>query len=523
MEDNWGALRTLSIYRWSVAVLLIALWGSDLGQRALPNINSTLLPLTVGLYLIASPLLSLGILFRQPGFSTQVYLHAGVDITLTTLLVMASGGMGSGLGVLMLTPVAGIGTLVPRRMAILLAAIASLSLLAEEISRDIYALTPQADYTLAGLIGTLVFIVSFAANALAQRASASARLAEQRGLDLANLSHVNERIIHHMAIGVIVLDDDDRIRLINQAALGLLGRNITVLQELLPEASPELAQRLSAWRSHTPPAPNEESLQIGNRKALPHFNRLGGDRETTLIFLEDADRFGEQAQQIKLAALGRLTASVAHEIRNPLGAISHASQLIQEWRNSPDEEARLLDIIDRHCQRINQIVESILNLSRRQETLPQTIHLLDWLSLTIEDYRHTEIGAESTIVIDKIPRDLAVRFDPNHLRQIIHNLWDNAIRHATRGKTPIITLSTGVDEATKNIYLDVKDNGPGIQSSIAEHIFEPFYTSLHSGTGLGLYLARELCECNQAGLRQIHCEEGACFRITFPRNIEWAA
>ena len=524
LEENWGALRTLSLYRWSVATLLLALWWTDLGNKALPSLNEELLPLLCGLYLIACPLLSLSILFRRPGFQYQAYLHAAVDISLTTLLIMVSGGVGSGLGILMLTPVGGIGTLVHRRLSILFAAVATIAVLGEEIARDLYGMSPQADYTLAGLLGALLFIVCFAANTLAQRATASAELAKQRGVDVANLSHLNERIIQHMAVGVLVLDEKHHIAMMNQAAANIFGENPQrIRQKKLAVAAPELQKALLAWKRSPEKTDDGEVIEIKGQQCLPHFSQMGAHDEPMLIFLEDAQRYGEQTQQIKLAALGRLTASVAHEIRNPLGAISHASQLIQQWENSPDEEERLLEIIDNHCQRINQIIESILNLSRRQETIPQAIQLEKWLSECVEEYNQTDTTPSSVITIDAFEPEVVIRFDPNHLRQVIHNLWDNASRHSDSSDTTIITLSAGWEESAERHYLDITDNGPGVEPQIQDKIFEPFFTNQHSGTGLGLYLARELCECNQASLRLLPSEHGACFRILFTKNLEWAA
>lgn len=527
LTDNWGALRTLNLYRWTITALLLGLWWSRLGSRLLPGVSEELLPLLCGLYLIASPVLSLSLLFQRPGFQFQVYIHAGIDIALTTLLVMVCGGMSSGLGVLILTPVAGIGTLIPRRIAVLLAAIASLSLLGEEIFRDLSGLSPAADYTLAGLVGILVFIVSFAANTLARRASASARLAEQRGLDLANLSHLNERIIHHMAVGVIVLDDQDGIRMMNQAATRLLNANARAINRRpLSGISAQLAQQLTEWREGNRSTHDGDIIELGGHRLLPHFSRLGHARGPALVFLEDANRFGEQAQQIKLAALGRLTASIAHEIRNPLGAISHASQLIQGWKNSPEEEERLLAIIDRHCQRINQIIENVLNLSKRQETMPQAISLKTWLGRLLNEYRQSHLGQHSELILKQIPDNLEIRFDPSHLQQVLTNLWDNAAHHGQRNNgITMINMSAGLDTDSGRPYLDICDDGPGIPDELAEQIFEPFFTIRHDGTGLGLYLARELCECNHASLRHMpgaH-KNGACFRILFANSLEWAA
>ncbi len=525
-SENWGALRTLSLYRWTISTLLIGLWWSDQGSRILPGVNESFLPLLCALYLVTSPLLSLVLLFKKPGYQLQTYIHVAVDIALTTVLVFVCGGMSSGLGVLMLTPVGGIGTLIPRRTAILFAAIASLSLLAEEIFRDVYDYPPAADYTLAGLVGILTFIVCYAANRLAHRAKESAKLAEQRGIDLANLSHLNERIIHHMAAGVIVLDETDHIRMMNMSALRLLDakkRNIS--GSPIASFAPQLLDQLKDWRKSEKATFDGDPVLISSHRVLPHFSRLGKAQGPALIFLEDASRFIEQSQQIKLNALGRLTASIAHEIRNPLGAISHASQIIQEWKNSPEEESRLLDIIDRHCLRINAIVENVLNLSKRQDTVPQSFDLGEWLVKAVDDYMHTEFGSQCEFNMKNIPNDFQVRFDPGHLSQIVHNLWDNAHQHSTQSDAITeIMLKAGFEDESGRPYLDIFNAGPAIPEELVEQIFEPFFTGMNNGTGLGLYLARELCECNNASVSYIQQSgEFVCFRILFANTLEWAA
>lgn len=525
-EENWAALRTLSVYRWSVAALLAGLWYTGQSRELLPNFLPEWLPLLSSLYLSICPALSLCLLFRWPNYRSQIYLHVGMDILLTTGLVVVSGGMAGGLGVLMLTPVGGLATLVPKRMAALLAAVASLALLSGEILGSIYSLFPESDYTLAGLIGVLLFIVTLTANTLAQRARINAELAAKRGLDLANLSQLNERVIQHMAVGVVVLDENDDVRMLNNAAARLLSTTIqSGTRKSLAILSSELTEILTHWRKNPEVEINVDPVDIGGHTILPHFTQLGHSQGPALVFLEDAKRFGEQTQQIKLAALGRLTASIAHEIRNPLGAISHASQLIQQWENTPDEEERLLKIIERHCQRINQIVENVLNLSRRQETVQETLHLKKWLSQLGEEYLQTHPDEEINLRIENVPVELQVRFDPSHLRQIIGNLWENASQHKKDSHEEMtITLDAGVDSGSGRPYLEICDQGPGIPEKIAEQIFEPFYTSMHDGTGLGLYIARELCECNNAQIKLVrHEDSGACFRILFASNLEWAA
>jgi two-component system sensor histidine kinase PilS (NtrC family) len=237
-----------------------------------------------------------------------------------------------------------------------------------------------------------------------------------------------------------------------------------------------------------------------------------------MILLEDASRLREQAQQIKLVALGRLTASIAHEIRNPLSAISHAGQLLYESPEISAENRRLLAMIHRHSDRIDKIVSDIMALSRREAAQPVSIPLAPWLEDTIALYGEGHRHAPRLIELGEIPRSVKVHFDSRHLQQLMFNLWDNAFRHGSRDGTIVtVRVSAGM-ERNGRPWLDVADNGPGVPQELVDRIFEPFFTTSHGGTGLGLYLARELCEFNHARMSYQRRPVGACFRVSFTQG-----
>ncbi len=222
---------------------------------------------------------------------------------------------------------------------------------------------------------------------------------------------------------------------------------------------------------------------------IPRFSALGSGAEApVLILLESARAVQEQAQQIKLAALGRLSASIAHEIRNPLAAISHAGQLLNESPALGSEDRKLLDIVQRHGARIDKIVRDVLSLSRRDATTPGVIELGAWLRQATEQYRE---GRETAARLQKpeLSEDFRVHFDASHLQQILGNLWDNSFEHGGDS----VRVSLGVRRLNRGSapVLEVADDGPGIPAALHERIFEPFFTTSTRGTGLGLYLARE--------------------------------
>jgi len=249
----------------------------------------------------------------------------------------------------------------------------------------------------------------------------------------------------------------------------------------------------------------------------PRFNALeesaGG---MVLIFLEDHSRLLYQTQQIKLASLGRLTASIAHEIRNPLGALSHASQLFDESPGLSKADRRLIEIIQTNSERVNQVIESVLQLSRRDPGRPRAIPLTAWLRDFIHEQAQEQSLPEGTFSLQVEPEEINIVADRGQLRQIITNLCHNAREHAS-GEPPLrIRIIGGKVTKFDDPVIDIIDNGPGIPREAARQIFEPFYTTHSKGTGLGLYIAKELSEANRIELEYLPGPSGgSCFRLHF--------
>jgi two-component system sensor histidine kinase PilS (NtrC family) len=250
----------------------------------------------------------------------------------------------------------------------------------------------------------------------------------------------------------------------------------------------------------------------------PNFSHLSGTRAAdTLIFLEDSEQVANRLQQIKLAALGRVTAGIAHEIRNPLASISHAAQLLGESASASNSDRRLGQIIHDNAKRASKIIGNVLDMSRREKAKPEDFALKPWLTEFCQEFlRGCKTGAPH-LEIRVQPEGLGVRFDPSHLHQVLWNLCSNACVHGTDpGSTPRVRLAAGLDSVRTRPYLDVTDRGPGIPEAEAKKIFEPFFTTRSQGTGLGLYISREMCEANRAQLQYVpSAEGGTCFRIMF--------
>lgn len=514
----WKPLALLNLYRLLISGLFTGLFYSGYLLPPLASHDPVLFYAVSLFYFAAAIVFILLISNRWPRFDIQVYLQIGTDILATVLLMHASGSITSGLGTLLIVAVAGGSIVMGGRHPLMFAALATLAVLAEQFYAQYIGLGEPNNYTQAGILGLVLFVTALAVHGFAHRIRESEALAQRRGLDLANMSQLTEHIIQRMQTGIIVTDNEDQIRLMNESAWYMLGMPSATHYSRLGQLSAELADQLQRWEAD--PGTDIEMIQPSaeHPRVMPRFARLGQEDATgTLIFLEDATALARQAQQLQLAALGRLTASIAHEIRNPLGAISHAGQLLGESPDLDEHDRRLTGIIGEQSRRMNTIVENIMQLSRRDHSTPRLIELEPFLHKFVREFLSGQGLHPELIGININPAQLQVRFDPTHLDQILTNLCHNAVRHSEEYPGfPKVEIRVALTEESGRPFIDILDHGPGIPPDVAEHIFEPFYTTATSGTGLGLYISRELAEANQAHLNyEPVATGGSCFRITF--------
>ena len=350
-------------------------------------------------------------------------------------------------------------------------------------------------------------------------------LVRQKDVDLANLADLSQYIVQHLRESLLVVDAADRIRLINESAAEILGDTHAVPGALVGEVSPRLLYSLSTWRqgARDEDAPSSFVAADGARMIQPHFAPLGGLAPgPTLIFLEDTSLLAERVQQSKLAALGRLSASIAHEIRNPVGAMSHAGQLLAESPRIGPDERRLTDIIHNNSERVSTIINNVLQLSRRDATKPARLMLGDWLEEFVSEFSETMQIPTARIGLYEEADDLEVRFDPSQLRQVVWNLCDNAVKYGEARDGISVEIRLSRINPSFRPYLEVSDRGPGIDIEAADRIFEPFFTGRKGGTGLGLFIARELCQLNRAILLyEPRTGSGSTFRVVFSDPQRW--
>jgi two-component system sensor histidine kinase PilS (NtrC family) len=451
-----------------------------------------------------------------------------VDIVAAVLAISAMNDARIGIAMMLAVNLAAGALLLPLRLALFLAALATLGVLGRALlNLPHLATADDRDFLESGLFGMAYFAIVVLCNVLGRQLRASEALAEQRSIDLVNLAQVNELIIRRMKTGVLLVDDANRIHQINESAWMLLG-NPSSDQRDLGRVAPELSRRLYHWITSGKLDETATQLADGMPEVVPRFSRLApNDDSLVLIFLDDTSLVSRRAEELTLSSLGRLSASIAHEIRNPLAAIRYSAQLLAESTDMNPTDLRMVEIINNHCSRLNEIIENILQLSRRERSRPETLNLGDWSHSFVEEYRQgNDLGADSLRVIDNSPAPVAAVADPQQLQQVIWNLVQNALRYGRMPGEPARVMVVVRHGEHGVPILEVIDRGPGIAPKVAAQIFEPFYTTHEYGTGLGLYLAKQMAEANQAVLEYVRVAGGgSCFRLvlTPPVRIEPAA
>jgi two-component system sensor histidine kinase PilS (NtrC family) len=374
------------------------------------------------------------------------------------------------------------------------AALATLAVLAEESWRVLTRTGETADFFQVGLFCAGSFTVAISARLLANRVITNEELARKRGEALRNQIIVSQHVIEEMQDGVLVLDREGQIKQHNPRIEQLLGLG-NPEERKISSYSTELALGFRNWATRGGGEPVLIRAPASGIHLRVRFIATESSEGDVLILIEDLGRLQEQARQLKLAALGRLTANIAHEIRNPLSAIKHAGELMREESTSPTND-RLLRIVLDNTRRVERIVSDVLELGRRDRIHREFIDLRQTLPLFVEEFVLKE-GASAGVVQVEISGRAVIVFDRSHLHQILWNLVGNALRHSRRENG---SVRLRVQDRERHIDLHVIDDGDGVGETHREQIFEPFFTTHSRGTGLGLYLARELCDANDAQL-----------------------
>jgi two-component system sensor histidine kinase PilS (NtrC family) len=527
---TWRIVGSLNMFRLFVAVSLLVLFVAGGDPRFFGDRYPALFSATAAGYLVLAVVSALAIRQRWVNAGPQILALISVDIVAIVVLMHASGGISSGLGGLLVVFVGASSLVLPGRVPAFFASLAALAILGEQLFSQLGGVSDSSNYSAAGVLGAIIFAISMSARPLSRRIQVSEALAMQRGVDLANLSELNEYIVQHLRESIVVIDAKNDVRLMNTSAAQLLGAPEKSNGVHLESIARDLAYYIERWRNDPEQESHTEFSMIDADNSLrvkAHLAPLGKNNDRggpVLVFLEDSSLMNARVQQSKLASLGRLSASIAHEIRNPVGAMSHAGQLLAESTALSADDLRLTEIIRTHAERVSHIIDNVLQLSRRESSKPEQFRLAPWLHDFASEFLRTLELHERELTVGEMPEDLVVIMDPSHLRQVLWNLCDNAVKYASETGGIFVELQAGHLARTGRPYLEVLDQGHGVDEATADKIFEPFFTARSGGTGLGLYISRELCELNRATLLfQPREGGGSVFRIIFSDPGRWDA
>jgi len=521
-ETLWRPLKALTIIRVLIALFLLSLLGFN-NSKYIWSITPHIYRNICLVYLFGAVVFVVLQMKLKQYFLWQLSEQVTFDVVLISILFFFAGGIHSSVVILYLFPLASCAILAPLIWALFLSSLVALYLMVVSSVQE-FVSGSEIAISSSGLYGAAFLAMVYVVNRLANRLIRQEEIALHHQKSLRIQQEINKLVVADMGDGILVVDSGSQVYECNQAAQQMLGIVIVSGQSKLSEipALQPIADAFFSWLNHVPDinhgwidtiafaAVREDVTASGSVmvKGIRHdvvthlklrFVNVGGESgesdERFIIFLQDASEIENQAQQLKLASMGRLTASIAHEVRNPLSSISYAAALLGESDLSPEQGARLVKIVNDNVFRLNQLIEDILRLSRKAQINLEPFLLKPVLQEILQEFQETH-GLTADIVQLSAPNELMIRFDPLHLREVVVNLLTNAIRYASGGAGSIQLFV--VAELEDQLELHVRDDGPGITADVRAHLFEPFYTTSSRGTGLGLYMARELCLNNGA-------------------------
>ena len=508
----------LNIFRFTIGILLLVTLFSPVFSGAVSVAYPLVAKITLGIYLAFS--LSYLIEWRRAGRApySLANLTLVTDLGAGILLLFSLGGLSSGIGLLLVFVSASGGLLLERRRALLIASVATIAILSEYVYNGIYLGNFTRSVSEAGLYGLSCFFASMSGIFMARWNRSFEMLAIQQSVDLADLEQINETVIRRMRTGVIVLDPSCTIRLMNESAWFLLG-SPGPDEQVLTEISPELESYIKLWQNEQEMADESLVLRASQARVIPRISELPGTPSAGfLIFLEDTGIVSRRANAMTIESLAELSSSIAHEIRNPLAALKNAAELLAESADINAGDKRLTEIINAQSVRMNDIVENILQLARREQSRPDRFEINDWLRTFVKELNDSQMGHKMQLIMDLSRTPVHIWFDRSQLHQVVWKLLENTVVHAVVDDIPPrVTIQVNSLGSSPHCVVDVKDNGPGIHSDNLVRIFEPFFSTHAKGSGLGLYIAKQLCEANLSELTvESQAGKGTRFRLRIP-------
>lgn len=484
---------------------------------------------TLGIYIIIGFCLLMVLFFYPKYIRNQLLFGLFFDVLALNMLMYSGVAKDLQTALLFMVISATSFMMVKSSHAVIITLLAIISLISQQLYYAYSATEGFLQITDALLLSLSLLAVAFLSWSVSKRLSQAEFIAKKNAKEVKRLNAINREVIRNMVNGVIVVNKTGYLILINETAKNLLKltplhtdwfkthNDSTAyyfeLQRQLTENHKPLVdwyqkQTIASTLTLSLPQAGDspaKRLRI-NKKRLPEYGQL--------LLVEDISREESHAQQLKLASLGQLSASIAHEIRNPLGAISGASELlIEDDKQSPNYE--LYEMIYHQTKRVDRIIEDVMRLSRQEPPNQEIIVIVLWLKEFIARYYPFQ-----GIGLNYDNQNTIIAFDPNHLEQVITNLLNNAIRHSTPSPNePSVQIHIH-DNKSDSVFIDILDNGTGISDEDLHKLFNPFFTKSQGGTGLGLYLSKAFSEANHARLIYLPHHPKTCFRLITPITDE---
>ena len=531
-----------SIYRFMVSGFLMITAYASFKNNA-DHILPTLLQQTAVSFYVLLSLILLGILYTSPNRpQRQLAFGLAIDVIILSLLLYTNGAPDLQLTMLYMVVVAASFMLLRAPQAFIITLMAIIFVIYQQF---FFAIANSMSLTNLGdalLMSASFLAVGFLSWSVSQRLVQVESVAAIQAQEVARLNAINQEVISKMVNGVMVIDHQ-KVVLANQAACTLLNINahfdddigLELLQHQITSLHPRLCEWFISIQNHANAALKSPTDTVDNNQGnlnrafpftyiydLPRFastsiiDKLRVEltplkNHSQLLILEDLRREQAGAQQLKLASLGQLTASIAHEIRNPLAAISQASQLLIEDAEVSDSNAELYQMIFAQTKRVNRIIEDVLKLSRQQKPKRQALDIAAWLKQFLANH----FGSHDVFL--DVKASPILYFDPHQLEQILINLINNGLRYSSRSH-PHAYVEVEVYTAGNEAMIDVIDEGQGVNPADLPRLFDPFFTTDVDGTGLGLYLSQAFSEANHARLLYVPEHPKTCFRLIIPLN-----
>ena len=531
--------------------------------------NSVMLPsllqLTILIFYVLFSLILFGLFSAVPEQPRrQLLLGLVTDVIVLSLLLYTNGAPDLQLTMLYMVVVAASFMLLTGTQALIITLLAIIFIIYQQF---FYAIANSLNLVNLGdalLISASFLAVGFLSWSVSQRLVQVEGMAAQQAQEVAHLNAINQEVISQMINGMIVIDKK-RIVLANVAAYQLLGIEsdpaarpgfrLRLDQDMSTTSNGMTNKKQRIIKAYDPLIDFQKKLTHEHQSLIESYLTLANNQLRTFIYelpksvnanttnklriqiiplkddsqlmlLEDLRREQTSAQQLKLASLGQLTASIAHEIRNPLAAISQASQLLMEDIDESNNQAsahastsidntgnhELYKMIFAQTKRVDRIIEDVLKLSRQQQPQRQTIDFNQWMPQFLDNhFRNDNVSLQ-------VNTDIIIQFDTHQLEQILINLINNGLRYSSRAHTQADVI-VEIYDVQDDVIVNVLDTGVGVDTTTLEHLFEPFFTTDKAGTGLGLYLSQAFSEANYAQLIYVPEHLKTCFRLIIPAAV----